>query len=385
MRQVYFDHNATTPIVPEVRDAMLPFLSEGFGNPSSSHWAGRNIAGYIEEARERVARLIGAETAEIVFTSGGSEGDNMALRGMALKHGSGAHFITCTVEHPAVYSTCKLLAAYGIETTFVPVDSTSMVNPADIEKAIRPNTALISIMLANNETGTINPVAEIAAIARRHNILMHTDAVQCVGKIPVDIRELGVDVLTASGHKFNAPKGVGFQFIRKGVELPPLISGGHQERGVRAGTENVAGIVALGTACDIALKQMDERMRTVGALRERLQRGIFENVPATVLNGHPTQRVYNTLNVSFKYIEGEALLFMLNKAGIAVSTGSACSSGSSEPSRILVEMGLEPLCSRGAIRFSLGTGNTDQDVDYCLEVLVPAANHLLEMSPFYSK
>jgi cysteine desulfurase len=383
MKQVYLDHNATTPVRPEVLEAMLPFLGEKFGNPSSAHWAGRGISKYIEDAREHVARLLGAGPQEIYFTSGGSEGDNMAVKGVVMRHGKGCHVVTSAIEHPAVYSTCQLLETFGFEFTFVFPNAEGMVEPDKLREAMRDNTVLVSVMLANNETGVINPLKEIAAIAHERGALMHTDAVQGVGKIPLDVNDLGVDILTASGHKFNAPKGVGFQYIREGVEVLPIISGGGQERGLRAGTENVAGIAAIGKACELALAEQDARIKTIGALRDRLEAGILKAVPETQVNGGGAPRVYNTANISFKYVEGDALLDMLDGQGIAVSTGSACSSESNEPSRILVVQGLDVLCSRGALRLSLGHGLTDDDISYVLATLPPIANRLLEMSPFF--
>jgi cysteine desulfurase len=381
MRKIYMDHNATTPLHPEVREAIMPYLDNRFGNPSSAHWAGREAKHALEEAREQVSALINANPHEIVFTSGGSEGDNMAIKG-TLGAKRGRHVITTSVEHPAVFKTCKLLEHSGFEFTYLPVDGLGMVEPENARKAARTDTALISVMCANNETGNLLAVKEIAKIAQEHGILMHTDAVQSVGKVPIDVKDLGVDILTASGHKFNAPKGVGFQYIKEGVNIQPLISGGHQEHGFRAGTENIPGIVALGKSCEIAARDMKSRHKSIGRLRDMLEKGILERVRETVLNGHPEKRVYNTSSISFKYIEGEALMAILESEGIAVSTGSACSSGEMEPSHVLTAMGLEPLCSRGTIRFSLGLGNTEEDVERCLEVLVPSAKRLQEMSPY---
>ncbi|MCX7771030.1 MAG: cysteine desulfurase NifS [Proteobacteria bacterium] len=386
MRKVYFDHNATTPIHPEVKEAILPFLSEKFGNPSSIHWAGREVRAFVEEAREKVAKMINADPSEIIFTSCGSEGDNMAIKGVLMGNlKKGRHMITTVVEHPAVYRTCKFLEKFDFEVTYVPVDSYGMIDPEDIRKAIRKDTVLISVMYANNETGNIFPIKEISKIAKEHGIIFHTDAVQVVGKVPLDVKDLDVDILTASGHKFNAPKGIGFQYIKKGVEVLPLISGGHQERELRAGTENMVGIVAIGKACEIAMETMEKKSKEIGELKERLEKGILERVPDTVINGHPEKRLYNTSNISFKYIEAEALLVMLDMQGIAVSTGSACSSGATEPSYVLQSMNLDPLCSRGALRFSLGLGNTIDDVEYCLEVLPPLVEKIRKMSPFYKK
>lgn len=378
MKRVYLDHNATTPVLPEAREAMLGLLAEGFGNPSSLHWAGREAAPHVVRARNLCARLVGASPEEIVFTSGGSEGDNMAIKGALMKSGRGSHCITSEVEHPAVYSTCKFLETFGFEMTFVKVDRGGVVDPEDVRRAMRPETALVSIMLANNETGALNPVSEITAIARDRGALMHTDAVQGVGKIPVDVNGLGVDMLTSSGHKFGAPKGVGFQYVRKGVEIYPLISGGHHEHGLRAGTENVPGIAAIGAASEAAMNGMEMRMERIGSLRDRLERGLIESVPGAQINGDSSRRIYNTINISFRGLEGEALMALLDSEGIAVSTGSACSSG--EPSRILGAMGVDALCSRGALRLSLGHDTTDEDIDYVLEVLPRLAKRLLSMS-----
>ena len=296
-----------------------------------------------------------------------------------MKAGKGSHCITSEVEHPAVYSTCKFLEPFGFEMTYLNVDQGGVVDPEEVRRAMRPGTALVSLMLANNETGAINPLKEIASIAREHGALMHTDAVQGVGKIPVDVSDLGVDMLTASGHKYGAPKGVGFQYVRKGVEIYPLISGGHHEHGLRAGTENVPGIAALGAASALAMRGMDGRAGRLGALRDRLEAGILDRVPGAQVNGDPARRIYNTINMSFRGLEGEALMALLDAEGIAVSTGSACSSG--EPSRILGAMGLDALSSRGALRLSLGYDTSDEEIDYVLEVLPRLANRLLEMSP----
>ncbi len=400
MKLVYFDHNATTPVHPEIKNAMLPFLGEAFGNPSSSHQAGREARMAVEKARGQVAALINAEPDEIVFTSGGTEGDNHAIKGVLfnfLRHGHqwhghqwrggqwrGGHAITTAVEHPAVLESFMFMKKFfGFETTCLPVDGSGMPDPDDLKKAIRADTVLVSIMTANNETGNIFPVREMARTAHEHGILFHTDAVQMTGKLPIDVKDLGVDLLTASGHKFNAPKGAGFQFIRKGTAAEALFSGGHQERGFRAGTENVPGIAALGMACELARTGMKEKMEHIRPLRDRLEEGILGSVSETVLNGHGKNRVYNTCNISFRYIEAEALLQMLDMRGICVSTGSACSSETAEPSHVLQAMGLSPVCSRGAVRFSLGLGNTAEEVDYCLYVLPPLVRRLQEMSPLF--
>lgn len=385
MRRIYFDHNATTPVHPEVKEAILPFLGEKFGNPSSSHWAGKEARGYVEEARKKTASLINADPSEVIFTSGGSEGDNLAIKGILLKNlNKGGHVITTAVEHPAVFRTCQSMEKLGFEASFLLVDGQGMLDPDSVKKAIRKDTLLISVMFANNETGNIYPVREVAKIAHDHGIIFHTDAVQAVGKVPIDVKELGVDILTASGHKFNAPKGIGFQFVRKGLDLHPIIIGGHQERNLRAGTENIPGIVGLGKAAEVAKRDMGKKQAEIGKLRDRMESSILQRIPRTVINGHPENRIYNTSNVSFKYIESEALLVLLDMQGIAVSTGSACSSDFSEPSHVLVAMHLDPICSRGAMRFSLGYGNTDDDMDYVLEVLPPLVERLRGMSPFYS-
>lgn len=389
MKRIYFDHNATTPVAPEVKEAMGPYLEDKFGNPSSVHLAGREAREIIEWARQQAAALINADPSEIVFTSGGSEGDNMAIKGVLFNYyKKGGHIITTLVEHPAVLETFRYMERFfGFETSYMAVDSYGMVDPDYLKKAIRKDTVFISVMAANNETGNIFPVKEMASIAAEHGIIFHTDAVQVTGKMPVDVRQWGVDLLTASGHKFNAPKGVGFQYVKNGIKTPPvLISGGHQERGLRAGTENVPGIAALGKACKMALAAMDEeakKAKNIGALRDRLEEGILEKIPETVLNGYKENRIYNTTNISFKYVEAEAILQMLDMKGIQVSTGSACSSETSEPSHVLAAMGLLPICSRGAIRFSLGLGNTKEDVDYCLEVLKPIVDRLQKMSPLF--
>jgi len=386
MRKIYFDHNATTPVHPEVKEAMLPFLDEKFGNPSSSHWAGKEVRGYLEEARKKVAALINAEPHEIVFTGGGSEGDNMAIKGLLFRNlKKGGHIITTTVEHPAVIRSCRYMESLGFEATYLLVDNYGMLDPDYVKKAVRKDTLLISVMYANNETGNIYPIREISEIARECSIAFHTDAVQAVGKIPIDVKDLGVDLLTASGHKFNAPKGVGFQFIRKGLEVHPLITGGHQEKSLRAGTENIPGIVALGKACEIAERDMAQKQAALGKMRDRLESSILKRIPQTLINGHPENRIYNTSNISFKYIESEALLVLLDMQGIAVSTGSACSSDYSEPSHVLEAMHLDPLCSRGALRLSLGYGNTEDEADYVLEVLGPLVERLRGISPFYAR
>ncbi|HTP03684.1 MAG TPA: aminotransferase class V-fold PLP-dependent enzyme [Nitrospirota bacterium] len=382
MRKIYFDHNSTSPVHPLVRQAMLPFLEEKFGNPSSVHWAGREVRAHLDDARNKAAVLINADPSEIFFTAGGSEGDNWSIKGVLMDGmNKGGHIITTAVEHPAVLNTCRFLQRWGFKTTFARVDGDCMVDPEEIRRSIRKDTVLISVMLANNETGNIYPVKEICRIAHEHGILFHTDAVQGMGKLPIDVKDLEVDLLTGSGHKFNAPKGIGIQYIRKGIDILPFINGGHQEEGFRAGTENMAGIAGIGKACELATEKIKLGPGTTGRLRDKLERGILEQIPGTVLNGHREKRVYNTSNISFRGIEGEALLFLLDMKGIAVSTGSACSSITSEPSHVLRAMGLDPLCSRGSLRFSLGPDNTEEEIDCCLSVLPEIAGQLRNMSP----
>ncbi len=388
MKRIYMDHNATTPVRPEVLDAMLPFFRDQFGNPSSVHWAGRAVSGAVEKAREQVARLINASPAEIVFVSCGSEGDNMAIKGTAeALREKGNHIITTSVEHPAVLETCRFMEKQGYEVTYLPVDSAGMLDLKALEAAITEKTILISVMWANNETGNIFPIAEIGAIARRHKVRFHTDAVQAVGKIPVDVQQANVDLLVISGHKLGAPKGVGAIFIRKGSRMAQLLHGGHQERNRRAGTHNVAGIVGLGLACELAAAEQPEYALRVGALRDRLEQGIRERISEIKLNGHPDprRRLPNTLNVSFAYIEGESLLLNFDMKGIAASSGSACTSGSLEPSHVMGAMCVDVVLAHSSTRFSLGRGNHEEEVDFILEVLPPIVQRLREMSPLYNR
>lgn len=388
VKRIYMDNNATTAVRPEVLDAMLPFYREQFGNPSSVHWAGRAVSGAVEKAREQVAQLINCSPAEIVFVSCGSEGDNMALKGTvdALRD-KGNHIITTTVEHPAVLETCKALEKQGVRVTYLPVDHNGMLNLAELEAAITDKTILISVMWANNETGNLYPIEEIGAIARKYKVRFHTDAVQAVGKVPVDVQKANVDLLVLSGHKLGAAKGVGAIYIRRGTRLTPFMHGGHQERGRRAGTHNVAGIVGLGVACELAGAHLEAEATRIRALRDRLEQGILERVPEIKLNGHPdpNMRLPNTLNVSFAYIEGESLLLNFDMKGIAASSGSACTSGSLEPSHVMGAMCVDVVLAHSSTRFSLGADNTEEDVDYVLEVLPPIVQRLREMSPLYNR
>jgi cysteine desulfurase len=385
VKRIYMDNNATTPVRPEVLEAMLPFYREQFGNPSSVHWAGRAVAGAVEKAREQVARLINCSPAEVVFLSCGSEGDNMAIKGTAdALRDKGNHIITTAVEHPAVLETCKFMEKQGYRVTYLPVDRDGMLDLAELEAAITDQTILISVMWANNETGNLYPIEKIGAIARKYKVRFHTDAVQAVGKVPVDVQKANVDMLVLSGHKLGAPKGVGAMYVRRGTKMTPLLHGGHQERNRRAGTHNVAAIVGLGLACELAGAEMEETMARVRRLREKLEQGITNAIPHVKLNGHPTQRLPNTLNISFAYIEGESLLLNFDMKGVAASSGSACTSGSLEPSHVMGAMCVEITLAHSSTRFSLGRDNTEEDVDYVLEILPPIVQRLREMSPLYN-
>ncbi len=385
-RQVYLDYNATTPIHPEVAEFTRPFLYELFGNPSSMHWAGREVRPYIEQARECIADMIGAKPDEIVFSSGGTEADNHAIKGTAaVLHGKGNHIITTSVEHPGVLNACAYLQEKGFEVTYLPVDRDGMLDPADVKKAIRKETILISVMLANNETGTLLPVQEIGAIAREAGVLFHSDMVQALGKVPINVREMNVDYGAFSGHKVYAPKGVGILYVRGGLNPDNLIHGGHQEAGRRAGTENLVGIAAFGKACEVMHREMEQDSPRIERLRKKLLDGIHARIDDVQLNGHPEFRLPNTLNLSFRFVESESLLIGLDLSGIAVSSGSACSSGSPEPSHVLLAMGIEPEVCQGALRMSLGRGTTEEDIDYVLDVLPEVVGRLRSMSPFYKR
>jgi cysteine desulfurase len=386
LKRVYLDNNATTPVSPEVLEAMLPFFKENFGNPSSIHWAGREARKYLDISREQVANLLNCRPSEIVFTSSGTESDNFAIKGVAeLLKDKGNHIITTRIEHPAVLNTCKYLETEGYRVTYLPVDSYGMVDPEDVKKAIDKDTILISIMWANNEIGNILPIEEIGKIAKERRIYFHTDAVQAVGKIPIDLKSVNVDLLSMSGHKIHAPKGVGVLYIKNGIKLMPLIHGGHHEKNRRAGTENLAGIVGLGKACEIAKQEFNEKNGYLTGLRDRLYNGIINNIDNVKLNGHPVKRIPTTLNLSFEFVEGEGLLLSLDLEGIAASTGSACSSGSLEPSHVLTAMGIRPEIAQGAIRFSIGKYNTPEEIDYVIEVLPKIVERLRSMSPLYNK
>jgi cysteine desulfurase len=370
MRHVYLDHNATTPVHPDVLEAMTAFYRDKFGNPSSIHWAGRWVKGAVEKAREKVALLVNCEPVEIVFTSGGTEADNMAIKGVATAlRDRGNHIITLRTEHPAVTNACLYLEKQGYEVTWLGVDRYGLPDLQEMESAITARTILISAMYANHETGTILPVAEIGEIAARRKVYFHCDAVQAVGKVPVDFRGANISLLALSGHKFQAPKGIGALVVRKGVKLTPLMHGGPQERNRRAGTENVAGIVALGRACELAIDTMSAEARRIASLRDLLETGIRTVVPDVQVNGNVQQRLPNTANLSFPGMEADSLLLNLDLEGIAASSGSACSSGVLKNSPILSAMGVDPALARGAIRFSLGRGTVEADIDYISQVL----------------
>jgi len=394
MRRVYLDNNATTPVLPEVLEAMRPYFSEHFGNASSIHHHGQETRAAVDRARESVAALLGCRGSEVVFTSGGTEADNLAIFGLAnFGLGPGEHVITSTIEHHAVLNACKHLAKYrdeyrdetGCEVTYIPVDGRGLVDPADVKRAIRPSTKLITVMFANNETGVVQPVAEIGRIAAEADIYFHTDAVQAAGKIPIDVNKIGCDLLTISGHKIHGPQGVGALYVRKGTQLEPMLYGGSHERSRRAGTENVPGIVGLGKAAELAIAGFERGDDLkMAAARDHLERELLE-IEATGLNGEGATRVPNTTNIYFDSIDGEALVIALDLKGLAVSTGAACSSGAIEPSHVLVAMGLRPDRAKASIRFSLGKQNTAEDVDFAIDLIPETVARLRELSPVWPK
>lgn len=382
MKRIYLDHAATTPTDPDVVQAMLPYFADAFGNPSSLYSYGQEAKVAIEEARTRVAELVGAGSEEIVFTSGGTEADNLALKGVAYAHEhKGNHIITSSIEHHAVLEAADFLEKRGFAITRLAVDKYGLVDPQDVRKAITDKTILISVIHASNEVGTIQPIAEIGSIAGEAGIRFHSDAVQTVGHIPVNVDELGVDLLSLSAHKLYGPKGVGALYVRKGTRLVPIMQGGEQERGRRAGTENIPGIVGLGRAAEIAGPGIAEEAERLRCLRDTLIEGLLETMEHVRLNGHPARRLPNNVNVSIGFVEGEAVLLNLDLEGICASTGSACSSSSSEPSHVLLALGLPPEQAHGSLRFSLGRENTDEHVERVLKVLPPIVARLRAMSP----
>ena len=385
-KRIYLDHAATTYTSKEVLNEMLPFFTEHYGNPSSVHQFGREVKKSIDIARDRVAKAIGALPEEIYFTAGGSEADNLAIKGVAYANkNKGNHIITTKIEHPAVIETCEQLQKEGFEVTFLDVDHYGLVNPEDVRNAIKDNTILISVMYANNEIGTIQPISEIAKIANEKKIYFHTDAVQAIGSIRINVQEQKIDMLSMAGHKFYGPKGVGALYVRKGVKLVSIIHGGSQERKRRAGTENVPGIIGMGKAIELAYQKFDENNARITMLRDKLINEIMAKVPHTRLNGHPENRLPNNTSFCFEFIEGESLLLNLDLKGIAGSSGSACSSGSLEPSHVLLAIGLSHEIAHGSLRLSLGEVNTVEDIDYVLQVLPEIVDRLRQMSPLYEK
>jgi cysteine desulfurase len=382
MKRIYLDYAATTPTHPEVVKVMLPYFAEAFGNPSSIHYYGQEAKGAIEEARTEVANLIGARSEEIIFTSGGTEADNFALKGVAFANENrGNHIITTSIEHPAVMETARFLERRGFKVTYLPVDRYGLVDPDDVRKAITSKTVLISVMHANNEVGTIEPIAEIGKITQETGIYFHTDAVQTVGHIPVDVNELGIDLLAMSAHKLYGPKGIGALYIRKGAKLVSLMHGGEQERKRRASTENVPGIIGFGKAVEIARQEMSKEAERLTYLRNQLINGLLERIDHTRLNGHPTIRLSNNVNISVDFVEGESMLLNLDLEGICASTGSACSSQSLEPSHVLLAMGLSHEQAHGSLRFSLGKWTTEEEIKRVLDVLPRIVAKLRTMSP----
>jgi cysteine desulfurase len=382
---VYMDHAATTFIKPEVVETMLPFLKKHFGNPSSLYSIGRDAKEAVETAREQLSKALGANPEEIYFTSGGTESDNWAVKGTAFaRKKKGKHIITTSIEHHAVLYPCEYLETQGFDVTYLPVDKYGLIDPEALKAALRKDTILISIMYANNEIGTIEPILEIGEIAKEYNVPFHTDAVQAIGKIPLDMKHIhrNVDMLSLSSHKFYGPKGVGALYLREGTDIDNFMHGGGQERGKRAGTENVAGIVGMGRAIELATANLEEHNKRMRKLRDRLLAGALE-IPNSRLNGHPEKRLPDNLNFSFEYIEGESLLLMLDQMGIYCSTGSACSSGSNEPSHVLKAIGLPPEIAQGSLRLTLGDENTEEEIEYVLKTLSDTVGKLRAMSPFY--
>ena len=384
MRKVYLDNAATTALSPKVLEQMMPYLTTIYGNPSSPHSFGQEARRGVEHARDQVAKALNALPEEIIFTGCGTESDNTVLFGVAERYKSkGNHIITTNVEHHAILHTCEALEKRGIEVTYLPVDENGMVTAEQVANAITDKTILVSIMFANNEVGTIMPIAEIGKVCRERGVLFHTDAVQAVGHVPIDVKVMNIDMLSMSAHKFHGPKGVGALYMKKGIRLPAYVMGGAQERNRRAGTENVAGVVGLGAAIELATQNLEESAARMTKLRDKLIAGIAERIPEVKLNGHPTLRLPNNVNYSIKYIEGESILLMLDMNGIAASSGSACTSGSLDPSHVLLALGLSHEVAHGSVRLTLSDETTEEDIDYVLEVLPKVAERLRAMSPLY--
>ncbi len=382
MHPVYLDNNATTPVDPEVYEAMTPFLREEYGNASSAHERGQRARKAVEESRSQVAELLGCPEREVMFTSGGTEADNLAVWGLAMRYRDrGTHIVTCKIEHPAVLRTCEVLENDGFQVTYLDAAPDGIVSPDDVAQATREDTILVSVMYVNNETGTVQPLSEIAEVARKKGALVHTDAVQAAGKIPVDVKQLGVDLLSISAHKLHGPKGVGALFVKEGVEVVPWMLGGSHERGRRGGTENVPGIVGLGKACNVATRRLDEFQSVIGGLRDRLEEGILESISGTHVNGSRTARAPHVTNISFDGIGGEALLVALDFQGVAVSTGAACAAGSISLSHVLSAMSIPEERIKGAIRFSLGRFTNTEDIDYVLRILPDLVERAREAAP----
>lgn len=380
--KVYMDNAATTKLSPDVLNAMMPYLTDIYGNASSVHAFGREAREGVEHARNQVAAAINASPDEIFFTAGGTESDNMAIKGVAHKYAKkGKHIITTAIEHHAVLHTCEALEKEGYEVTYLPVDEDGLISVEQVKAAMRDDTLLVTVMFANNEVGTIEPIAEIGALCRERNVLFHTDAVQAVCHVPIDVKVMNIDLMSISAHKFHGPKGIGALYCRKGIVLEPVIVGGAQERKRRAGTENVAGIVGLGAAIERAHKNMSADMARVSALRDKLKSGILKNIPHVKLNGHPTQRLPQNVNFSIRYIEGESILLMLDINGIAASSGSACTSGSLDPSHVLLAMGIPHEIAHGSLRLTLSDMTTDEEIDYVLAALTKIVKRLRDMSP----
>jgi cysteine desulfurase len=382
MKIVYLDNNGTTPVLPEVLEAMLPYFSEQFGNASSIHACGRRALAALKQSRISVSSLLNCRTTEIIFTSGGTEGDNLALLGMV---SPGDHVITSAIEHSAILQTCLYLEHVGCQVTRVGVNSSGQVDPDEVRSALRPNTKLISIMMANNETGVLQPVEEIGRIAKEADVWFHTDAVQAAGKVPIEVDRIGCDLLTITAHKIHGPQGTGALFVRRGTPLRPQIHGGHQENGRRPGTENIPGIVGLGRACEIARRGLEDgSVKRIASWRDKLETTVLEEIPETGVNGATAPRVANTSNIYFDHVGGDSLVVALDERGVAASRGAACTSGEAEPSSILMAMGLSGERSRSSLRFSIGKANSERDIDYLISVLPETVRHLREASPFFS-
>ncbi len=385
MKPIYVDNNATTRVAPEVLEAMLPYFSEYYGNPSSMHTFGGDVGSKVRVARENVARLLGAQPEEILFTSCGTESDSTAIHAAIQSHPEKKHIITTRVEHPAVKNLFEYLGKNGYRVTFVPVDRQGRLDLDTLYRNLADDTAIVSVMWANNETGTIFPVEEIAARVRERGIVFHTDAVQAVGKIPINMADSAIDMLSLSGHKLHAPKGIGVLYIRKGTKFAPFLMGGHQESGRRAGTENTASIIGMGRAAQLAMDTMNEENTRVRALRDRLESALLERVSHSMVNGDPEHRLPNTTSIAFEYIEGEAILLLMDQHGICASSGSACTSGSLEPSHVLRAMGVPFTAAHGSIRFSLSIYNTDEEIDFIIDKIPPIVDRLRQMSPFWQQ